>query len=59
MKRSKKLALTVAAILVAAGLVLSVGAMAAVGFDLTRLNTTMQIAEGSDGPMVIGIYFGE
>lgn len=58
MKRSKKIALTVATILMVAGLALSVGAMASVGFDLTRLNTTLQIADGPDGPVTFGIFFG-
>lgn len=58
MKRSKKTALLVAAGLVAVGLLLCLGTMAAIDFDFTKLNTTMQIAEGPNGPIMFGIFFG-
>ena len=58
MKRSKKRALLAASVLVALGLVLCLGTLAAIGFDLTRLNATMQIAGGTEGPILFGIFFG-
>lgn len=58
MKRSKKTALLVAAGLVAVGLLLCLGTMAAIDFDFTKLNTTMQIAESPNGPITFGIFFG-
>lgn len=58
MKRSKKKVLIAASVLVALGLVLCLGTLVAIDFDLTRLNTTMQLAEGPDGPIQFGIYFG-
>ena len=57
MKRSKKRALLAASVLVALGLVLCLGTLVAIDFDLTRLNTTWQIAEGPDGPVQFGIFF--
>lgn len=58
MKRSKKKVLIAASVLVALGLVLCLSTLVAIDFDLTRLNTTMQLAEGPDGPIQFGIYFG-
>ena len=58
MKYTKKAALRIAAMLVAVGLVLCLGALAAVDFDLSRLNATLQIAVGSGDPVAIGIFFG-
>lgn len=58
MKRSRKKVLIAASVLVALGLVLCLGTLVAIDFDLTRLNATMQLAEGPDGPIQFGIYFG-
>ncbi len=58
MKHSKKKVLIAASVLVALGLVLCLGTLVAIDFDLTRLNTTMQLAEGPDGPIQFGIFFG-
>ena len=58
MKRSKKSALLVASVLVALGLVLCLGTLVAIDFDFTKLNTTMQLAEGPNGPIQFGIFFG-
>ena len=59
MKRSKKRALMAASILVALGLVLCLGTLVAIDFDFSRLNTTMQLGEGPDGPIQFGLFFGE